>query len=479
MEQIDWNTIYTICYVAYICSIIGLILLVILENRNPVKTLSWILVLTFLPVLGLVIYYFFGEDRRQKKRISRKMYRKLPHVPQHTPFSHDNSCSLDQHKQLVDLLYKSDNAPLLSGNSVDIFTQGEDKFRTLIADLMGAKHHIHMEYYIIQQGGLATKIRNVLIEKAKQGIQVRLMYDDVGSWNLTKKFFQPLIQVGGEVEPFLKVAFPLLTRKVNYRNHRKIVVIDGIIGYVGGMNIADRYINGGPFDYWTDFHIRIQGKGVWGLQATFLMDWYYTHKKIVEDKIYFPHPQTDVSSQENAMQVVTSDPLEQNHAIMQGLLYAISNAQKRVYIQTPYFVPSESILQALKMIALSGVDVRIILPSQADSWVVLQASNSFINELLSVNIKVYAYDRGFIHSKLVIVDDTLSIVGSSNMDVRSFEYNFEINAFIYDEYTNERIRHVFEKDLEHTTLITPSLWEKRGYKRRLSESACRLLAPLL
>jgi cardiolipin synthase len=283
-------------------------------------------------------------------------------------------------------------------------------------------------------------------------------------------------EAGVEVEAFLPVAFPVLTSRVNYRNHRKIVVIDGEVGYIGGMNVADRYLDGGKFSKWCDLHLRMRGKGVQGLQSSFLLDWYYAHKTYISSRIYFP---SLPSFGNNPMQIVTSGPVGIYRNIVQGLFFAFMNAKKSIYIQTPYFIPSESILNALQTASLSGIDVRIVIPKEADTRFAHLATRSFVKELLLCRIKVYFYQQGFIHSKLIAIDDSLTVVGSSNMDVRSFEHNFEVNAFIYDRETCEEAKRIFMHDLNESLQIFPEEWKKRSRKQRFEESACRLLAPLL
>lgn len=479
MDVISWDIVYFVFDKVYILTIISLAALIILENRNPVKTVSWVLILVFLPILGLILYYFLGEDRRKKKLISKKLYRRMKHMPLLKKPMHNDACDAPPcgYEQLITLLRNTDNAPVLNGNAVQIFTNATDKFVALLGDIEQATHHIHIEYYIFEDGVLARRLREALIKKAQEGVKVRFIYDAVGSWKLGNEFFRPMRVAGIEVEAFLRVTFPIFTRRVNYRNHRKIVVIDGHIGYLGGMNVADRYLDGGCFSSWKDLHIRIEGGGVQGLQSAFLLDWYYSHKGFVDSEEYFPIPQ---SKHNNCpMQIITSNPIGMHRPIAQGILYAISNAKKSIRIQTPYFIPSESVLQALQVAALSGVDIKIIIPSKADSWIVHQASNSFVAELLHFNIRVYTYTKGFMHSKLIVVDDALTIIGSTNMDVRSFEYNFEVNAFIYDANTAGKMVAVFEEDATNSKPVSLEEWSKRGNLRKIGESICRLSAPLL
>jgi cardiolipin synthase len=470
------NAIYSIVVTVYMVTIISLVILVVSENRNPIKTMSWVLVLTFVPFFGLIIYYIFGEDNRKKRFISKRMYKRLKNRALSKNISEELTPLPEQYRELATLLKNLDQSPVLEGNEVRFFTDTREKFTRLFEDIRSAQHHVHIQYYIYEDGEIGTQLGDLLIQKAKEGVEVRLMYDDVGSWKSKNSFFRKMKEAGVLVEPFLPVVFPILTSRVNYRNHRKIVVIDGEIGYIGGMNVADRYLNGGKFGYWCDLHLRMRGKGVQGLQSSFLLDWYYAHKTYITSRAYFP-PLPVYGN--NPLQIVTSGPIGMYRTIAQGLFYAFANAKKTIYIQTPYFIPSDSILNALQTAAMSGIDVRIVIPQKDDSVLVHHASKSFVKELLYYRVKVYLYHRGFIHSKLVVIDDSLTIVGSSNMDVRSFEHNFEVNAFIYDEVTAFQATQIFLKDLQYASLIVPEEWDKRSRSQRFKESACRLLAPLL
>lgn len=470
------DTIYWTITAIYVMTVISLVILVISENRNPIKTMSWVLVLILLPVVGLLLYYLFGEDNRKKRFISRRMYKRLKNRALPKTVSEEYAPFPEKYTELATLLKNLDKSPVLDGNKVQFYTDARKKFEALFQDIRAAKHHIHLQYYIFEEGKIGKKLSEHLIEKAKEGIEVRVIYDDVGSWKSKARFFKRMKDNGIEIEPFLPVVFPVLTSHVNYRNHRKIVVIDGEIGYVGGMNVADRYLDGGKFDHWQDLHIRIRGKGVQGLQSSFLLDWYYAHKTYISSRIYFPELP---SFGNNPMQIVTSGPIGLYRNISQGLFYAFLNARKSISIETPYFIPSESILKALQTASLSGIDVKIIIPGQTDTIFAQYATRSFVKELLLGRIKVYLYQKGFIHSKLITIDNSLTIVGSSNMDVRSFEHNFEVNAFIYDPETCQKAQKIFQNDLNDSAQMFSEEWNKRNRKERLKESACRLFAPLL
>ncbi|WP_321520191.1 cardiolipin synthase [uncultured Bacteroides sp.] len=477
----DWssisNDIFSIIYnILYFGVIIGMIIIVILDNRNPVKTMAWVLVLTFLPFVGLVFYFFFGRSTRRERIISKKSYNRLMKKPM-AEFVAQESYELPADQYQVAQLFRNTNQALpFEGNEVEIYTNGYAKLQALIRELMRAKHHIHLEYYIFENDPVGRLVRDVLIDKAREGVEVRLIYDDVGCWHVPNRFFEEMIEAGIEVRAFLKVRFPVFTSKVNYRNHRKIVVIDGCIGFVGGMNIAVRYIRGFDWGIWRDTHVMIKGKAVHGLQTSFLLDWYFVDQTLLTSSKFFPVLE---SSGESLVQIVTSEPTAEWKEIMQGLCLAISSAKQYFYIQTPYFLPTEPLLAALQIAALAGVDVRIMLPERADAAITQLATRSYLKDVLRAGVKVFFYQKGFLHSKLMVSDDALSTVGSTNMDFRSFEHNFEVNAFMYDEPTALRMKEIFLLDQRDCIPVYLKNWEKRPARQKVKESVVRVLSPLL
>ncbi len=477
----DWNgilhLIFSVIYnILYFGVIIGMIIIVILDNRNPVKTMAWILVLAFLPFVGLFFYFFFGRSTRRERIISKKSYNRLMKRPM-AEFVAQESYELPADQYQVAQLFRNTNQSLpFEGNDVEIFTDGYAKLQALIKELMNARHHIHFEYYIFENDPVGRLIRDILIAKAREGVEIRVIYGDVGCWHVPNRFFEEMIEAGIEVRAFLKVRFPVFTSKVNYRNHRKIVVIDGCIGFVGGMNIAVRYLRGFDWGKWRDTHMMIKGKAVHGLQTAFLLDWYFVDQTLLTSTKFFP---TLESSGESLVQIVTSEPTSDWREIMQGLCLAISSAKKYFYIQTPYFLPTEPILAALQIAALAGVDVRLMIPERADATVTHLATCSYLKDVLKAGVKVFFYQRGFLHSKLMVSDDALSTVGSTNMDFRSFEHNFEVNAFMYDESTALRMKEIFIHDQRECIPVYLKNWEKRPVRQKVKESVVRVLSPLL
>lgn len=479
--MIDWNLlasqIATVAFdIVYFGAIIGTIVVVVLDNRNPVKTMAWILILMFLPIVGLFFYFFFGRSQRRERVIGKKSYDRLLKKPMAEYLAQDFSTLPEGYNRLIHLFRHTNQALPFEGNRVAIFTGGYSKLQALLRELQKAQRHIHIEYYIIEDDAIGRLIRDVLIEKVREGVEVRVIYDDVGCWHVPHRFFEEMRNAGIEVRSFLKVRFPLFTSKVNYRNHRKIVVIDGRVGFVGGMNLAERYMRGFSWGIWRDTHILLEGKAVHGLQTAFLLDWYFVDRTLITAARYFPRIESCGSS---LVQIVTSEPIGPWKEIMQGLTMAILGAKKYFYMQTPYFLPTEQILAAMQVAALSGVDVRLMLPERADNRITHLGSHSYLADVLRAGVKVYFYQKGFLHSKLMVSDDMLSTVGSTNVDFRSFEHNFEVNAFMYGMETALQMKEIFMEDQRECTQLFLKNWVKRSWRRKAMESVVRLLAPLL
>lgn len=454
----------------------SVIILIISENRNPIKTISWILVLVFLPVAGLLMYLFFGQDYTRKRIISKKMHQKLKHRPLDEIIISKTLDFPSQHANLIHLIQNLDNSPLLGGNKINFLLSGKEKFDSLFSDIENAKKHIHIEYYVIDNDEIGNNLRELLIKKSYEGVKIRVIYDGVGSWKLGRQYIESLRKAGIETEPFLKVAFPYFTSRVNYRNHRKIVVIDGEIGYTGGMNVADRYIKGLEWGSWRDTHVRIEGKGVQALQSIFLIDWFFVSRTLITAREFFPALEAIGNSQ---LQVVNSGPTTPQKEIMQSIGQAIFEARESIFIQTPYFIPPESLYDALKIAAIRGVDVRLMLSNRSDARMVQIASRSYLKKLLVAGVKIYFYKKGFLHSKLMVIDNTLTIIGSSNFDIRSFEQNLETEAFIYDEKLALQAKNIFIDDQRNAQQVLLKEWLCRPISKRFLESFMRLFTPLL
>ncbi|WP_203255738.1 cardiolipin synthase [Hyunsoonleella ulvae] len=475
-----WNILIILNYIIAISAAIT----VILKNINPTKTLSYILVLVFFPFFGVLVYYLFGQEYRKNKIFNRKKVLNqttIKSINSALELSGDKIKKLDgdlNHKmKLVELLYSNKYSPLTFCNTINILKNGKEKFESLINDLEKAEHHIHLEYYILRDDRIGSKVLNILCEKAKKGVIVRLTYDDVGS-KLSSKMKHQLDSSGVEFYPFMPVLFSKFTGKMNYRNHRKIVIIDGKIAYVGGINIADEYVNYEDGDlFWRDTHLRVVGETVNSLQISFFTTWdFVSEEKINIDKSYFPEV---VCNDNVAVQIASSGPDTDWPYIMEAMFTAINTAEDYIYITTPYFVPNDQIITALQVAAKSGVDVKLIIPRESDSWMVKYATNSYLEQLLEANIEVYYYTKGFIHAKTMVVDDIFSTVGTSNMDYRSFNINFEVNAFIYDAENSKILKGHFLEDLGYTEKVELNKWINRPKYEKFKESYSRLWAPLI
>jgi cardiolipin synthase len=378
---------------------------------------------------------------------------------------------------MVYMLLNSNQAYLTRDNQVEIYTDGNDKFKALLEAIGGAQDHIHMEYYILRKDELGKKVIDALTRKAREGVEVRWLYDALGCSKVPKKFYHELLEAGGKVAPFFPSLIPFINLRFNYRNHRKIAIIDGKIGFIGGFNIGDEYLGKGPLGYWRDSHLKIQGTAVSALQVRFILDWNFAAKDDVKlSSRYFPDHQGYGAT---AIQVVSGGPDVRWNPIKEAYLKLITNAEESIYLQSPYFVPDDSVLDALRIAALSGVDVRIMIPCKPDHPFVYWSSYSFIGDLLDAGVKAYTYDNGFIHAKTVVVDGIAGSVGSANWDVRSFKLNFEANAIMYDQNLAGRLRDIFLHDLKVSSEITPDSYATRSTWIKAKESISRLMAPIL
>ena len=377
---------------------------------------------------------------------------------------------------LAKALERKHSSVVTAYNDVSLLPSGREFVGALLHAIAAAQHHIHIETYIIEDDAVGRLISDALADKVREGVEVRLLYDDVGCWRVRKAFFHHLEEIGIRLAAFEPVHFPALTRKVNYRNHRKVCVVDGHTGFIGGMNLALRYAPRNHQD-WLDMQLHLKGESVSSLQRVFLSDWYFVTKELRTERCYFP-PYTAFDHQQ-LTQIVFSTPFTQYSEIAYSLAWIILNARRYIYIQTPYFVPTESFLQALQTAALVGVDVRIMLPEKPDSRFLRWANESFFQDVLIAGVKLYCYKAGFLHGKVLVADDEVCSVGSANMDFRSFENNFEANAYVYDEKTAKDVKHVFLTELEKCEEISLESWRQRPFWHRLLESHARILSPLM
>jgi len=473
----DWKVIL---FGVYQVIVILTIIHVVLDNRQPAKTMAWALVIWFVPVVGIVLYLFFGVNTRKERLISQRSLDMLSKRLM-LEFVEQRDLHLpEEYKPIIDLFVNENFSLPFRDNEVKIHTDGYSFFHTLLKEIASAKDHIHLDMYIFEDDALGNLVRDALVAKAREGVEVRLIYDDVGCWNVSNRFFERMREEGIEVAPFLPVRFPSFTSKVNYRNHRKMIVIDGRTGFIGGMNIALRYVKGTKTQPWRDTMLQITGSGVYSLQKAFLVDWYFVDRNLISNRKYYPRPSEEYWRSESLLQIVTSGPVTPYSEIMQGYVRMILAAKKYIYIETPYFLPTYPVLFALKTAAAGGVEVRILVPLRSDTKFVEWAGRSYLREMVKAGVVVSYYKTGFLHSKMIVCDDAICSCGSTNVDFRSFENNFESNAFIYDSKVAIALRDIFMEDIAQSMLFTDIPQRvKPNILKRLAESLVRLVSPLM
>ena len=469
-----------VIFLIYQIIAIGAVVHVVMDNRQPAKTMAWALVIWFVPVVGIVCYLFFGINTRKERHVSERSMNQLTKRSMLGFVEQQNLRLPEKHKPLIDLFINQNLSLPFKDNSVEIYKDGYAFFPALLKAIGEARQHIHIDMYIFADDALGYLIADALIDKAREGVEVRVIFDDVGCWNVKHRFFERMREEGIQAVSFLPVHFPSFTSKVNYRNHRKIIVIDGLLGFIGGMNIALRYVKGTGQMPWRDTMLKVTGGAVYALQRAFLVDWYFVDRTLLSDRKYYPSLLHDEQTANNCIaQVVTSGPVTPYPEIMQGFVRIILGARRYLYLETPYFLPNDSVLFALKTAALAGVDVRVLCPRYSDARFVEWASRSYLREVYEAGVKVSLFKPGFLHSKLMVCDDAITTNGSTNLDFRSFENNFEANIFFYDEGLALRMKKVFLDDEKQSVLLkdVPGRMNRR-FIVRLWESVTRMLSPL-
>ncbi len=475
-------SILDIVFLIYILNFITMIILVCFERRDPVVSLAWLFGFTTVPVLGYVFFLVFGTGLKRKTAKKYALRWAMNMDLSEKMSVEDEKQKLKEYKflpysDIMAYLLNSNNSVLTDGNDVEIFTDAESKFQALFEDIRGAKDSIHLLYFIIRDDEIGNSLINLLTEKAKEGVKVRLLYDDIGSFTTKRTMFKKLIEAGGFVNPFFP--FKLGTySKINHRNHRKIVVIDGKHGYLGGINVGDEYFGKKRLSPWRDTHIKITGPAVKYMQKAFSLDWLFSTGEDISLSLARYFPLNERSEKNKRIQIVCSGPDSKEEANKCAIIKMINSAKSHIYIETPYFIPDQSFMSALKLAAKSGVDVRVIIPGIPDKRYVYYSTESYIGELLSAGVRVYKYN-GFIHAKMICVDEGISTIGTTNIDIRSFQLHFEANAFIYDFATTIECNKIFNNDLENSREVTTSLYSKRNIKQRVLEGFFRLFSPIM
>lgn len=464
----------TILAMAEVFWIVAMTVWLVLERRSPVATLAWIFGLALLPVVGAPIYFFFGPRRLLRKKVRYRGARRAMREALETAESLRLAAVSEDVSQLMTLGLRASHVPVSRARSVELLVNGAATYDAICTAVAAAEQHVHVEYYIWEPDHVGTRLRDALIARAKVGVEVRVLVDALGSSRADRRFFAPLIEAGGQVAWFNPVHL-LRGRLVNFRTHRKIVVCDGVVGFTGGINVIDYHHEDHGRPPWRDTHVRIEGDAVRALNLVFFENWAFAHGRIGGDvSRFFPSSGGTIP-----VQVFHSGPDEDEAAIHKLYFAAINAADDRVWITTPYLIPDESILMALETAVLRGVDVRVLVPRRGDSRLVTAASRSFYEELRAHGVKIYEYQPSMIHAKTLVVDDEVAIVGTANMDNRSFRLNFEVSAAIYDPETARALAALFTADLEKAVAVTQRGLQKEPTLTRLAEAGARLLAPML
>lgn len=470
-----------------IINILLSVLIIFFQRKNPTTVWAWLLVLYCVPVLGFGLYLLLGQNFRKERMFKMKeiegevkyairrqeesIYRRRLRL---------RDPEQERFRSLILYNLNEGEAVLTDNNDVQVFTDGKEKFKALIDEMEHARRYIHLQYYIIKNDELWQKIEEVLLRKARQGVEIRVLFDSMGCRTMHNRDWERLEAAGIEVAEFFPAVLGKLQLRVNYRNHRKIAVIDGRVGFVGGFNIGREYLGRDKkFGYWRDTHICIEGAAVTSLAVRFVLDWNYAASENLFLKDYlFEIPEYQKNGRD-PMQIISSGPDSRSKVIRNNYLRLIHMAKKNVYIQTPYFIPDEDILEALKIAAKSGIDVRIMIPCKPDHPFVYWATYSYLGDMIAAGAKCYTYDNGFLHSKCMCVDGLVTCMGTANMDIRSFALNFEVNAVIYSARTTRCLEDAFDKDIEKSTLVTRKMYRGRGMVIRIKEQFCRLFSPVL
>ncbi|GAW99610.1 cardiolipin synthase [Secundilactobacillus mixtipabuli] len=483
----SWTLFYLVIFVIFTLNTIAAVFTVFRERRDIAATWAWLLVLNLLPIIGFLFYAFFGRKltHSQLGKIQRQPNVELTDALAHQqaslpPYSADDTHQESSVKNMIRLFQNVDNAFVTLNNQTEIFTDGTTLFNNMQQEILNAQHVVYVEFYTFYNDQLGREILSTLVAKAQEGVTVRVLYDSWGSMGTKREFFDPLRDAGGFAEPFLGIHSNWRDFRLNFRNHRKVVAIDGWTGYIGGFNIGDQYVGRSKkFGPWRDTHMKVTGDVALALQEHFISDWNATvpENELERTLRHFPKASDEIGK--TMMQIVTSGPDSDIEQIKLGYLRMINSARKRLFIQSPYLIPDDSVLNALRSAILSGVDVRIMVPHMPDHPFVYRATQYYARLLAEDGAKIYFYQKGFIHSKVVMIDDAISSVGSANLDFRSFKLNFEENAFIYDFKVAQKLRDIFRADMAESQLVTAEDFNKMSLWLRFKQAFSRLLSPIL
>ncbi len=484
------ETYSIITFVLAFVTVINILLaavVVFIERRDIGSTWAWLLILFFIPIVGFIVYLFLGRQLKQKNfynlsaeerdHLKSAVNEQISKLKEGDDYQKNDV--LNKHSKLLLMNLTSSNSLISTDNNIDILSDGHKKFATLFRDIKEAKKEINIQYYIIQRDSLGEKLRDELTKKAKEGVKVRILYDEIGSRRMSSSFFKELISYGGEVEVFFPSTLKLVNFRINNRNHRKLCIIDGEVAFIGGFNFGDEYLGlNKKFGYWRDTHFRIIGGAVDDIQARFILDWHQATKQKRVQIEQFEY-RAEKHSGTSPVQIVASGPNSQTEHLKNMYIKLIMSAKESVFIQTPYFIPDSSFMDACKIALLSGVDVRIMIPNKPDHPFVYWATWAYAGELLKYGANILLYENGFMHAKTIVVDQEVASVGTTNIDPRSFRLNFEVNAVVYDENTAKELHELFIQDSQLSSELTIETYRDRSFVIKLKEAVSRLLSPIL
>lgn len=474
--DVPWPALLVVGEVVWVV-VIGTV--VVLERRTAAATMAWLLALAFLPIVGFLVYRLIGPRRLQRRKLARASSRRA--VAAAMAGLAEARSSAPGHARLTLVPVGAGEAPPLAAWDITAHTDGRSTYAAILEAIAAARHHLHLEYYIWEPDRIGTRLRDALVARARAGVEVRVIIDGTGASKLGKRFLAPMRAAGIEIKRFNPVSLASLRRRrIDFRTHRKIVVCDGELAFTGGMNVCEPHSEEFGPRYWRDTHLSFRGPAVAALQRVFFEDWVFTGGTLPEAwSAYFPTPAAPAGADVDAVQIVSSGPDTEAFAIHKTLFAAFNSARDRLWITTPYFIPDEAITSALCVAALSRVDVRVLVPARGDSRVVDLAARSYFDELLRAGVRIFEFDERFVHAKTAVIDDELTVVGTANLDNRSFRLNFEVAAVVYGTALNLRLARAFEVDLGAAREVTLEALARRSFGQRLGQAAARLLSPLL
>ncbi len=461
--------------ILYILLALFMIIGLLINGVRPAKTLAWLLVIFTIPVAGILLYIMLGRNRR-KKRLARLRNNSIE-LPSYA-VNIETDAGQPKYKKMMTLIKKVTHYPPTYHNAVTLLEDGAHTFNKIFEALEKAEHFIYLQYYIFEEGILANKLLMIFEKKIQKGVKIKMIYDGVGSYSLSSSYIKKLKAIGVEAYPFLPFRFGRFLSSLNYRNHRKIIIVDGIIGFTGGINISDKYLRKDKdLVKWHDMHLAIQGEAVSFMEHIFISDWFMVSEKKVAMKTTYK--ETTDADLKTLVHVVPSGPDDAFPNIEQSYLSIINEAQKYLYITNPYIIPSNEILMALQMAALSGIDVRLLIADKSDSKLVSWTVRSYFDSFLKSGVRIFLFPHGFLHSKILVSDDDIASIGTANIDVRSFEHNYEVNALLYDRDTARILRKNFLRDCEQSTELKMEVHNQRPALNKLIEGTARIFAPVL